>query len=234
MHHRWENVADGVYRCRLPFLDVSVGLVVGGRGVLLVDSGTTLPEAEAIGDDVRELTGRPVTHLVLTHHHFDHILGSSGFPDAQIYAAPPVDVALGDGLQALCRDAVRHHADADEVARAALGVRRPDHLLWRARIDLGDRAVAVEYPGAGHTDHDLVAVVEPATAADRRVVFCGDLVEESAQPSIGADSDLAAWPDALSRVLALGGEGAIYLPGHGAAVDAAFVVAQRDWLRIQC
>ncbi|NED25282.1 MBL fold metallo-hydrolase, partial [Streptomyces anulatus] len=35
------------------------------------------------------------------------------------------------------------------------------------------------------------------------------------------------WPAALERLLALGGEGALYVPGHGAVVDAAFVRAQR-------
>lgn len=234
MRYGWERLADGVYRCRLPFLDVSVGLVVGSRGLLLIDSGTTVAEAEAVSGDVRELTGRAVTHLVLTHHHFDHILGSAGFPDAAIYAAPPVGLALSSGLEALCREASGHDADPGEVSRAARGVRPPDHLVWCARIDLGDRVVAIEHPGRGHTDHDLVVVIDPVTPEERVVVFCGDLVEESADPAIGDDSDLGAWPAALDRVLELGGDGAVYLPGHGAAVDADFVAAQRDWLRSRC
>ncbi|MBK3589180.1 MBL fold metallo-hydrolase, partial [Streptomyces sp. MBT57] len=35
---------------------------------------------------------------------------------------------------------------------------------------------------------------------------------------------------ALDRLLELGGEGAVYVPGHGAVVDAAFVRAQRGSL----
>jgi glyoxylase-like metal-dependent hydrolase (beta-lactamase superfamily II) len=38
------------------------------------------------------------------------------------------------------------------------------------------------------------------------------------------------WPAALDRLLALGGDDALYVPGHGAVVDAAFVRAQRDAL----
>lgn len=68
-------------------------------------------------------------------------------------------------------------------------------------------------------------------ADGRAVVFTGDLVEESADPAIDADSDVAAWPATLDRVLALGGPDAIYVPGHGKAVDADFVRRQRDWLR---
>jgi glyoxylase-like metal-dependent hydrolase (beta-lactamase superfamily II) len=62
------------------------------------------------------------------------------------------------------------------------------------------------------------------------VVFCGDLVEESADPSIDSESDVDAWPAALDRILALGGQHGIYVPGHGAVVDAAFIRRQRDWL----
>jgi glyoxylase-like metal-dependent hydrolase (beta-lactamase superfamily II) len=74
MRYGWETLSSGVYRCRLPFLDVTVGLVTGPRGVLLIDCGTTLTEAGRIAEDVRELAGAEVTHLVMTHHHFDHIL----------------------------------------------------------------------------------------------------------------------------------------------------------------
>jgi glyoxylase-like metal-dependent hydrolase (beta-lactamase superfamily II) len=63
------------------------------------------------------------------------------------------------------------------------------------------------------------------------VVFTGDLVEESGDPYIDADSDLPAWPATLDRLLAIGGPGAIYVPGHGKVVDAEFVRRQRDWLR---
>lgn len=230
VHYDWEELSGGVHRCRLPFLDVSVGLVGGRQRLLLVDCGTTLVEAAAVADDARELTGRTVTDVVMTHHHFDHILGSAGFPDARGYAAPPVAVALSAGLDAVCEAALRYGADPDQVARTRRAARPPEHLVWQADIDLGDRIVAVEHPGRGHTDHDLVVVVGPADAADRAVVFCGDLVEESAVPAVDAGSDLRAWPSTLDRLLGLGGEHGIYVPGHGAAVDADFVRGQRDWL----
>jgi hypothetical protein len=62
------------------------------------------------------------------------------------------------------------------------------------------------------------------------VVFCGDLVEESGDPSADEQSDLGAWPATLQRVLAAGGGSAAYVPGHGAVVDAAFVGRQAAWL----
>ncbi|CAN1487132.1 GloB Zn-dependent hydrolases, including glyoxylases [Mycobacteriaceae bacterium] len=237
VHYGWEQLADRVYRCRLPFLDVTVGLVHGHRATLLIDCGTTLAEAGRIADDVRELTGAEVTHLVMTHHHFDHILGSGGFPHAQTYATAPVAAALSIGIDAVRAYALRYGTDPGDLDRAIAAARVPDHVIENVDIDLGDRSididlgdrsVRVEHPGRGHTDHDLIVVVP--TTGPGPVVFCGDLIEESADPAIDEGSDVAAWPESLNRVLAVGGEDARYVPGHGAVVDAGFVRRQRDWL----
>jgi glyoxylase-like metal-dependent hydrolase (beta-lactamase superfamily II) len=224
----WERLADGVFRCRLPFLDVTVGLVYGRDGVVLIDTGTTLTEAKRIARDVRGMAGRAVSHIVLTHNHFDHILGASAFDGAEIYCAPEVAAAIADHTDGLRADALRYGADADEVDRAIAAVRAPEHQVRAAVIDLGDRTVTISHPGPGHTDHDLIAVI---AGSDRPVVFCGDLVEESGDPSIDADSDPVAWPVTLERVIEAGGEHGVFVPGHGAVVDAAFIRTQRDWLR---
>jgi glyoxylase-like metal-dependent hydrolase (beta-lactamase superfamily II) len=205
-------------------------MVTGTTGVLLIDCGTTLTEAAAIAEDVAALTGLPVTHLVMTHHHFDHVLGSGGFPEAQHYAAPVVAAALSDGADGLRAYALRYDTAPDEIDRAILALRDPDHVVLHARINLGDRVVLVEHPGRGHTDHDLVVVVPPTCTGEHAVVFCGDLVEESADPAIDDGSDLGCWPLTLDRVLGLGGPEAIYVPGHGAVVDAEFIGRQREWL----
>jgi glyoxylase-like metal-dependent hydrolase (beta-lactamase superfamily II) len=229
VHFDWESLTDSVFRCRLPFLDVTVGVVRGATGVLLVDTGTTLTEAAAIDADVREITGHRVTHVVLTHKHFDHVLGSSAFDDADIYCAPAVVEYLATGTEQLRTDALHYGADADEIDRAIAALRPPRHGIDDAVIDLGDRQVKVAYLGGGHTTSDLVVLV-PGVDGGRTVVFAGELVEESGDPDVDADSDVAAWPDTLDRLLAVGGPDAVYVPGHGAVVDANFVRSQRDWL----
>ena len=227
MNFAWEQLADSVFRCRLPFLDVTVGLVCGRTGALLVDTGTTLSEAQAIRADARALASREVSHILLTHNHFDHILGSSAFEDAAVYCAPAVAATMAHRAEHLRSNAVRHGADADEIDLAIAALPAPTHQVSSAVIDLGDRTVSVSHPGPGHTDHDLIGVV---AGANRTVVFCGDLVEESGDPAIDTDSDPAAWPAALDRLLDAGGGNAVYVPGHGAAVDAGFVRRQRQWL----
>lgn len=231
MHFAWETLAGGVHRCRLPFCDVTIGLVQGHTGTLLVDTGTTLAEATAIDADVRQLARRPVSHIVLTHKHFDHVLGSSLFGQAEIYCAPEVIGYLTSATDQIRAEALRYGADAAEVEAAIAALRPPRRGIYDASVDLGDRAVTITHLGRGHTASDLVVVAPSANADERLVVFTGDLVEESANPAIDADSDVAAWPATLERLLAVGGPDAIYVPGHGKVVDAAFVRRQRDWLR---
>jgi glyoxylase-like metal-dependent hydrolase (beta-lactamase superfamily II) len=230
VHFVWEQLTAHVHRCRLPFCDVTIGLVRGRTGALLVDTGTTLGEAAAIDADVRGIAGRPVTHVVLTHKHFDHVLGSSVFAEADVYCAPEVVEYLSSATDQLRDDALRHGANAGEIDRAIAALRPPQHGIYDAVVSLGGRAVTVAHPGRGHTTSDLV-VAAPAMDDDGRVVvFTGDLVEESADPAIDADSDVAAWPATLDRVLAIGGPEAIYVPGHGKTVDADFIRRQRNWL----
>ena len=62
-------------------------------------------------------------------------------------------------------------------------------------------------------------------------MFCGDLVEDSGDPAIDADSDVAAWAVALDRLIDAGGADAVYVPCHGAVVDVAFIRRQQEWLR---
>ena len=236
VHFAWEQLTDSVHRCRLPFCDVTVGMVQGRTGTLLIDTGTTLAEAAAIDHDVRQIAGCPVTHVVLTHKHFDHVLGSSLFAEADIYCAPEVVEYLSSGADQIRDDALHHGADAAEIDRAIAVLGPPQQAnyqsTYQADVNLGNRTATITHPGRGHTTSDLIVVVPgPDDDDSRLVVFTGDLVEESADPAIDADSDIAAWPATLDRVLAIGGPDALYVPGHGRVVDAGFIRSQRDWLK---
>ncbi|MFZ1174702.1 MAG: MBL fold metallo-hydrolase [Mycobacterium sp.] len=231
MHFAWERLTPSVHRCRLAFCDVTIGLVGGRTGALLIDTGTTLAEADAIDADARQIAGRPVTHVVLTHKHFDHVLGSSAFSEAEIYCAPEVVEYLSSATDHLRDHALSYGADAAEIDRAIVALKPPQCVIYDAVIDLGDRTVTIAHLGRGHTSADLVVIAPDAAGEDDPVVvFTGDLVEESADPAIDADSDVAAWPETLNRIVALGGPEAIYVPGHGNVVDAEFIRRQRDWL----
>ncbi len=128
--------------------------------------------------------------------------------------------------------ALSHGADADEIDRAIAALRPPRHGNYDAVLDLGGRQIRVGHLGCGHTASDLVVGVPPmGENGDRTVIFTGDLVEESADPAIDADSDVRAWPHTPDRLVAMRGPATIYVPGHGKVLDADFIRRQRDWLR---
>ncbi|MFG2328572.1 MBL fold metallo-hydrolase [Streptomyces sp. NPDC048604] len=224
----WERLADGVGRRRLPGWDATVGLVLGDRAVLLYDTGASLREGAELRSQAEAMTGRKVTHIALSHPHFDHVLGTAAFAGVEVYGAVGMDTLLrGREREALRADAVAQGLGAAEAAEAADVLVAPQHVVsgeWT--LDLGGRQVLLANVGPGHSGHDLVLLVP----GSREVVFCGDLVEESGEPQAGPDAVPSQWPAALDRLLALGGEDACYVPGHGAVVDAAFVRAQRDEL----
>ncbi|MFE4957245.1 MBL fold metallo-hydrolase [Streptomyces sp. NPDC056653] len=224
----WERLGNGVGRRRLPGWDATVALVVGAEGALLFDTGSTLREGVEVRAQVQALIGRRVTHIALSHPHFDHVLGAAAFSGAEVYGAVGVTDLLARGADELRADAVRHGVPEEDAAQAADVLVAPHHQVcdeWT--LDLGGgRQVLLANVGPGHTGHDLAALVPGSPA----VVLCGDLVEESGEPQAGPDAIPSRWPAALDRLLALGGEDAVYVPGHGALVDASFVRAQRDQL----
>ncbi|MFI1483658.1 MBL fold metallo-hydrolase [Streptomyces sp. NPDC020747] len=281
----WEELGPRVGRCRLPVWDCTAGLVVGESAALMIDAGSGPREGARLRTEARRLLGGGrVTHLALTHPHFDHVFGAAAFAGAEVFGAAGLERVLVDGRDELRADAVRNGADPSEAADAADLLVHPRHLVSGERtLDLGGGVrVLLANVGPGHTSHDLAVLVHgelgdvggrggsagpgdlggpagpagPAGSAgpggpagpsspggpsgpsrpsgpgtgSPRIVFCGDLVEESGEPQAGPDAVPARWPAALDRLLELGGEDAVYVPGHGAAVDAGFVRAQRDAL----
>lgn len=224
----WERLGHGTGRRRLPVWDATALLVAGADGVLLCDTGASLREGVELRVQAEALLGRRVTHIALSHPHFDHVLGTAAFAGARVYGAEGTAELLRRGAGELYADAVAQGLPEADAAESADVLVAPRHeVRAELTVDLGGgREAVLVNVGAAHSGHDL-AVLVPGSPA---LVFCGDLVEESGEPQAGPDASPARWPAALDRLLELGGDDALYVPGHGAVVDAAFVRAQREAL----
>jgi glyoxylase-like metal-dependent hydrolase (beta-lactamase superfamily II) len=70
----------------------NVTIVLTDQDVVVVDAGSSPRAARHVVAKIRELTDLPVTTLVNTHGHEDHVLGNQAFleawPDVQIVARP--------------------------------------------------------------------------------------------------------------------------------------------------
>ena len=232
----WDEVGDGCFRRRYRRFDLNIGVVRGADALLVVDTRADVRQADELLDELREL-GSPVRWVVNSHYHFDHVFGNQRFAERAAGVRPAgeaVEVAADLELwghvelpAALLDDEARMRAElrcrygdeaGDEYDRVVLTP--PDRLVaHRHVLDLGDRGVELVHHGRGHTGNDLVVV-----APDARVMFAGDLVEESAPPAYGGDCFPLDWPATVAALAATGV--GTYVPGHGDLMSPAAVAAQ--------
>jgi cyclase len=89
------KLAEGVYAIRHPdapdgFPQGNTTVVIGSRGVMVVDSGLLPSSTRQDIAQIRTWTNKPVLYVVNTHWHFDHCLGNGvyvqEFPAVQVIA----------------------------------------------------------------------------------------------------------------------------------------------------
>ena len=199
-------VADRVHVAVAEPEGVNVGVVVGSSGALLVDTGSSPDQGRAIRAAAEGVTGGvPLTHVVVTHAHDDHVGGLAAFGDLVTLGHEHLGRACAEGTPA--------------VSRA---------FAMASAVNLGDCHVELAHFGRGHTDHDVVAVVP-----GRKVAFLGDLMETSAEPSAGPDSWPGEWGASLDWVAGMLPRDCVIVPGHGPALDMDGAGTQRgemQWL----
>lgn len=93
----WQQLAPDVWAAirQDPFELPQEGnavIVLTQDGVVVFDAGGSPAMGEAIVAKVRDLTDKPITHVVLSHWHGDHMRGlqsiTSAFPRVQVFAHP--------------------------------------------------------------------------------------------------------------------------------------------------
>ena len=213
----WEVIADRTWRAVAEPESVTIGLVAGVAGALVIDTGSSPEQGAQIRRSAEQVAGVPVVAVALTHAHYDHVGGLGAFADLPIHA----HVGLAGHLQdpALLADLAAYGVGPSDlpVPGRTFGVAKA--------VDLGDRVVELISVGAAHTDHDVIAVV-----TDVKCIFAGDIIEP-AGPGLGPDADAERWPASLDNVIGLMlRPGWLAYPGHGAPMEMMDISLQRGWL----
>jgi glyoxylase-like metal-dependent hydrolase (beta-lactamase superfamily II) len=188
----------------------NAGFVVTPAGVVVVDALGSPRLAERLTAAIRSITTLPITHVVVTHYHADHIYGLQHFKDM--------------GAQIVAHRAAQAYIQSD-TARLRLEASRSDLAPWineKTRIvdadlwvdgptsfKVGGVVFEVDHVGPSHTPEDLVVYVP-----SERVLFAGDLFFNGRLPFVGM-ADSSQWIRSLERVLAF--DTAAVVPGHGTA-----------------
>lgn len=221
----WTEIGVGCFARRYESFDVTIGVVVGTNGLLVVDTRSGPYEADELLSDLRELSPLPVRWVVDTHWHFDHSFGNARFDQAEVYGHETVPAMLAEHAEAE-RAGLAERSEEWARQMAELVIVPPTRTFGSvAAIDLGDRGVELVHGGRGHTDGDVVVRVP-----DADVVFMGDLIEQSGPPSYGSDSFPLDWPTTVELLSGLVRPSTTVVPGHGDPVDEAFLARQHGEL----
>jgi len=174
----------------------TAALVTENDGVVLVDTKLA-GWGQSILDTMRLITDQPVTTIINTHTHGDHVGGNIDFPASVEIVAhektatrmQEMDVFAGQGA-----DGLPDRTFADKMTL----------LQGRDQIDL-------YHFGSGHTDGDIV-VVFPALG----MAHLGDLFAFMGTPYIDVNNGGSgvAYPDTLDRVVASIDGIRRVIPGH--------------------
>jgi quinoprotein relay system zinc metallohydrolase 2 len=209
-----KEIAPGVFVHHAPYEEASatnqagianLGFIVGDDAVAIVDSGGSLLEGEALLGAIRQITDRPVTYVVNTHCHPDHIFGNGAFPGAKVVGHKRLAAALA------ARGAYYLETLKRDLGAAAAGsvVVPPDlEVADQMTLTLGSRQLHLQAWPTAHTDCDLT--LRDLTTDNW---FLGDLLFSQRMPTI--DGSLRGWITLLNHLRTI--SAAQVIPGHGPA-----------------
>lgn len=188
----------------------NAGFVVSDDSVIVFDALGTPSLGVKLLKLIRTVTDKPVTKVIVSHYHADHIYGLQAFKDlgAQIIAPKGAMDYLNSptAKQRLEERQFSLEPWVNEKTRLVA----PDLIIDKTmKFKQGGLSFTLDVLGAAHSEGDLTLYVEPD-----RVLFSGDIIFEGRIPYLG-DSNTKNWFMTLqqletSKLVAL-------IPGHGPA-----------------
>ncbi len=170
-----QEIADGVYH--LAGFSHTTMFIVTGDGVIAVDAPPVLEDHYL--DAVASVTDEPITHLIYTHSHMDHIGAASIFTDVEIIA----HAATAENLQ-------RHN----DPNRPVPTVTFEDSFT----LELGTKTVELDYRGPIHSEGNIFIYLP-----DEKVLMLVDIIYPNSSPffSFGLAENMGAYIDAYDQIL---------------------------------
>lgn len=191
----------------------NAGFVITEKGVVVFDAlGTPSLGFEMI-TKIREMTELPITHVVISHYHADHVYGLQAFRDhteAEIIAqeSSAAYIQSPDADRRLEQRKVALSPWVDGNTRLIA----PDLTFDETTsLESGGFRFTILHAGPAHAPDDSLMMVEPAG-----VLFSGDIIQNGRVPFLASSEvDTRNWMKAIDKVRAL--EPEILIPGHGQA-----------------
>lgn len=160
-----------------------LGVVMTPDGSVLIDSGNGPLHARELQAALDAVGAPPVAHILLTHHHWDHVFGNASFPGVhivaheltqehlEIMAAEPWSADYVAAKQGIVRGnllgRLMNQAVPDWTRFRAV----PAHTVFEEQYELrlGGATLALEHVGGPHEPDQCIVHVQPGN-----VLFLGD------------------------------------------------------------
>ncbi len=150
------------------------GVFIGDREVMVIDAKMTEESTRQEIAEIKKLTDKPITRIVLTHSDGDHVNGLNGFPAGlRIYAHPQTKKDMEESAKSPNTQYLRDYLPNELCSPCAAS---KNSVM---AIKMGSEDVLLYYFGPAHTSGDLV-VFFPG----ERVAFIGDLAFVGRDPLI--------------------------------------------------
>ena len=194
-----QKVAGNVYM--IPGAGGNTAAYVTANGVVLVDTKLA-NNGQAILDQVKTVSDKPITHIINTHTHGDHNGSNQFFPAS-------VEIVVQENTQ---KNMQRMEVFQEEANRHGM----PDRT-YKDRMTLlrGDESIDLFYFGKAHTDGDTFVLFRNA-----RVLHTGDAFANRGQPNIDLmnGGSGVAYPDTLAKAASTIKNVDTIIAGHNAAL----------------
>jgi glyoxylase-like metal-dependent hydrolase (beta-lactamase superfamily II) len=195
----------------------NVGIIVGTKGALVVDTGLGARNGQAIMREVAKVNKGGDLYLAVTHFHPEHDLGAGGFPaNTKMIRSRDQQADIDEfGLETAKRFA-GFSADTAELLKGA-EYRKADQFFDKdLTIDLGGARVRLMAMGPNHTRGDIAFWVEPDN-----ILLSGDIVMTTMPGFSSTYSKLSTWLQSLNRFEQL--KPVRIVPSHGPMGDASMI-----------
>jgi alkyl sulfatase BDS1-like metallo-beta-lactamase superfamily hydrolase len=226
-------------------------LIEGEDGLIVVDTTTAREHAAVAADAFRGISDKPIRAVIYTHHHADHINGTTAFID-------PTAAARGEVQVIASRDFLRELEDENQVTAPIMGLRAlymygqlldPDtdgrdyHVSCCGFRIAGDglgyvapnrfidgqeeltiAGVRLQFFATGGESASHMAVYLP----EHRVLLSGDEIQGPNYPNLHSlrgtkPRDAIAWVEAIDRMRAYEVEHLV--PSHGQPLSGREAIA---------
>lgn len=198
----WAYTAEG---------DPNSGVIIGDDSVMIIEAQATPRLANKVIEKVREVTDKPISHVVLTHYHAVRVLGASAYGAQQII--------MSDKARSMVVERGQEDWDSEfqRFPRLFEGHESIPGLTWPTTtfsdsmtVYLGSRKIVIRQIGRAHTAGDSIIWVP-----DEQVMFSGDIVEYHSACYCG-DGHFNDWGGTLDNIKAYNPKS--IAPGRGDAL----------------